>query len=156
LRQTLKTMAVIAFARAIAEKGVEACELDMTAERALYRKMSDQAMITLRQWPDRIKNRDIVTVKRALDKFCKATGWDNGGRHVQVYVNYSLSLLERLKDELKDNGACVDKVKSVDALIEAEMDIYRRFSTGRDREYPLCLMAGLKAADVWDSIMEVA
>lgn len=153
MRQTLKTMATIAFARAIAEKGIEACDPEMVDERKLYRDMGDQAMVTMKVWPDKITQKDIRKISRTLGEFCTATGWEKGGQHIQTHLNFSLSLLERLKDELKDAGACADKVLAIDALLDAEMAVYRRFSSGRDREYPLCLLSGLKAAAVWNGIM---
>ena len=154
MRQTLKTLAVIAFSRAIAEKGIEACEPYMVPERALYRAWSEQAMQTLQTWPDRIRRGDITKIKKAIDQFCRETGWDNGGKHVQTHLNFSLALIEGLKDRLKDRDGNKRKINMIDRLIESQMAVYDRFSTGRDREYPLCLAAGLRAADRWDQIMD--
>ena len=152
MRQTLKTLSTLAFSRAIAEKAIEATEPTMVAERMLYRTMIQASMNALVAWPDKITPKDIRTIKTGLNSFCNTTGWENTGRHIQTYINFSLSLLEKLKESITDPA----KIKAIDQLIDCEMAIYNRFSTGKDREYPLCLKAGLDAAVVWDKIMEAA
>jgi hypothetical protein len=149
-------MAILAFSRAIAEKAMAACEIDMAAERKIYKDMATQAMKTLMTWPDQVKQRDIRAIRKRLDLFCQKTGWDESPRHIQTYINFSLELLERLKDDLGEHGCTQKKLHAIDALIDTEMAVYNRFTSGIDREYPLCLCAGLKAADVWNSIMEAA
>lgn len=151
MRQALKTMSMLAFSRAIAEKAIENLDPDKHIERRLYRSMANESMNALTTWPDKIKRKDVADIHKHIDTFCKTIGWDSRGRSIQTYLNFSLTLLERLKENISDQT----RINAIDKLIESLMAVYRHFAwENGNREYPLCFRAGTKAQMIWDAIMD--
>ena len=156
MRQALKTAAIFGFTCALAEAGIKSTEPEQVRERQLFRAMDIASLQAIQEFGcvGAFKKRDYKNIHDHIEKFLDDTGWGHKEHHAQTRLNFALSLVERLKDEIKDMGAARNKVASIDRLLEAAMAVYERYS--EKREYPLCLSTGLAAADVWNQVMEAA
>lgn len=153
MRQALKTAAIFGFTCALAEAGIKSTEPDHVWERARFRDMNSASLQAIQEFGcvGAFKKRDYKNIHAHIGKFLDDTGWGFKEHHAQTRLNFALSLIERLKDEIKDRGAA-QKLSSINRLLDAMMAVYERYS--QKREYPLCLSTGLAAADVWNQVMD--
>ena len=151
MRQALKTLAIFAFSKALADVAVDHLDPDKTIERALYKTMSKQSMKTLNAWTDTVHPKDVKIIHDRLEKFCELAGWVPGkGKNIQTYCNFILYLLENLKETLKNQT----RIQAVDDLLESIMAVYTHFAFEVEkREYPLCMNAGMKAVKIWNEVI---
>lgn len=147
MRSLLNVLSKIAITSAIADM---AAESSMSEDaKAMYQRMDEAATTALLAFPGQLSAREIEILNDKMELFCGRMDWDNQKRHIHSFLIFSTELLEQVRRELVEHKADPARIKAIDNLISTEAEIYGHFA---DREYALCNLSGMKAAEVWGEV----
>ena len=147
MRSLLKVLSKIAITSAIADMAVESSMSDEA--KAMYQRMDEAATTALRAFPGQLSSNEILLLRNKMTEFCDRMGLDRQKRHIHSFLIFSTELLEQVRRELVEHYADPERIKAIDNLIQIEAEIYEHFA---DREYALCNLSGMKAAEVWREV----
>lgn len=146
------TLSKFAFADAIASAQVKEMAEDSARRSALIR-MQIAARNLLVQWPGRmLTDKEAFKLHKRLKLFTEAVNWEYSSVHIQSMLNFSLA---QITDMIEQHIIDPHRLRLLVELGQAELDAYFAFTeTPHDCERPECIEEGLKAAKMWEMIVE--
>lgn len=151
MRQELKTLSKFAFASAIAERQLDTQTDLATEDRALFEDLQKASKSAFFSWPlfSELTDKDIRKMQSALAAFLNRVQRDTRKIHIQTAINFTLG---QMTDLLETTIADPGRRYIIESIAKVSSAIYTRYSSGKDREYPLCIQAGLNAGRMWDDV----
>lgn len=150
IRPGIRPIVIAAIASGIAAKGME--EPDLAQEdRTLFERLFKASDRLVEAWPVRVRSRkELEAIGNHIEAFTNATKWDNRPRNIQTYCHFIAALFEDAREKVTEPK----RLAMIDDILDASTALWRRYSSGKDREYEWCLWAGIRAANLWEGIME--
>lgn len=150
MRPLVEALSKIASASAIAASAIERA-FD-TEDVFMWKRLDTAAMDAMRAFPGKLSKKEMAILQSKLSEFFGRMGWEDKPKHPQTMLIFSSELLSNLRYELVQHNADISRIKALDRLIEAEVNIYDYYQSQARREYALCNVSGLAAADEWERI----
>lgn len=136
-------LAVLGFARAIADQYRDQCTVDETTD-TLLQQLESMTGLAFRCWP-RVNEKTLKSIAQRIVDFNEL--WPDKSRNIQTYLSFSLRQLEALLDALRNR----ERRQAIAYVVLAESVLYKHF-TEKDGEYQACMWSGDRAAELWEEV----
>ena len=116
----------------------------------ILQKLRDVTMSAIEKWPLRVADNELSHIHRNIMLFCNKIGWDNGRHNIQVPINFALSVIEPICENVTD----VKRKQYIKEIASVLNNAYYLFA-GDDNSYPdyeIDIQEGLEASALWDEI----
>lgn len=149
IRPGIRPIVIAAMASGIAAKGMEEPDLALE-DQALFERLFKASDRLVEKWPVRVRSRkELEAIGDHIEAFTNATKWDARPRNIQTYCHFIAYLFEEARGKVTD----LKRRRMIDDILDASTALWRRYSSGKDREYEWCLQAGIRAAMLWEGII---